>query len=1376
MTGSGSDSDPLGRLAEEFLARHRRGERPALTEYVARHPNLAEQVRDLFPALLLLEDVRPGPHTAGGASPSAAAPRRLGEYRIVREVGRGGMGVVYEAEQESLGRRVALKILPPGAQANPTLAERFQREARAAARLHHTNIVPVFAVGEEGGTSYYVMQYIEGCPLNEVLAELRHARAQETAPPGGPAGAGAAHRIATDVARSLCGGRSSGPAGQAPAGPDEGPTHSAHPAGPPPGPAAQLPQGPALPAAEVRPCEGAASSSSLAGPHRSYAKNVAHVGAQVADALEYAAGQGVLHRDVKPSNLLLDVWGAVWLTDFGLAKTSGSGDLTGTGDLLGTLRYMAPERFRGHADARSDVYSLGVTLYEMLALRPAFDADGQGELIQQITLVGVPRLGGLAPGLPRDLVTIVHKAVAIDPADRYQTAGALAEDLRRFLEDRPILARRVGLLEQGWRWCRRNPAGAGLAAAVLALVLLATGGGLWLERQRAERRAEAARRQGLARQAVEAALERADPRRARGRWQEALAVLAQAEDRIDEAGSEELRRRLTQARANVELATRLDAIRVERAAFVDGEFVGPRAAQDYAAAFAEAGLTLAAGKETAERIRRSAIREQLVAALDDWGLATSDGFLRWQLEQLARAADPDPRWRDRLPGLLVWDKRAALERLAAEAPADKLSPQFLTLLGVRLREAGADPERFLRRAQELHPSDFWLNYDLGMALLRKPQPAEALGFFRAALAARPDCSHIHNKIGMALLLLGRPDGAVTAYRRAIDLDRKNSGAHYNLAEVHFEQGRIELAVAEYRRAIEAEPGAATAPHDKLGEALEARGQVWEAMTEYRRAIARDPRATTPHHNLGRLLRAQGQIDEAMKELRRAIALDPQADEAHFQLGRCLETRGQWDQAMAEYRRAIALDPQSGPAHYHLGAALQARGRADEAIAQFRTTVQVDPRGALGHDALAAALLRRGRFAAACAAARRALDQFPADEPLRPSMRRTLEQAERLLALEARLPALLEERARPADAGERLGQARLFREHGRPYAAARLYAAAFAARPALADDLGSRNRYDAACAAARAAADPGGDGARLGEPERAGLRRQALDWLRADLPLRAKQRQGHKSAGETLKAWQTDDALAGVRGPAPLEKLPAGERKQWRQFWADVDAALADDPLEQGRALAARREWALAAECYARALGRDPTDEGHFWFEYAALLLLSGDRPGYAKACARMVERCGKAPDLRAYHVARACTLAPNSVADGARPGQLAQKELTGQTREFWSLTEQGALLYRAGRFEQAVPLFERSLRAGPQPGRAVLNWLWLAQAQQRLGKTEEARRWLGKAQAWLDEYGGMPARAEEELGLHLHNWLEAHALRREAEALLAPGAAAPPNK
>jgi tetratricopeptide (TPR) repeat protein len=208
-----------------------------------------------------------------------------------------------------------------------------------------------------------------------------------------------------------------------------------------------------------------------------------------------------------------------------------------------------------------------------------------------------------------------------------------------------------------------------------------------------------------------------------------------------------------------------------------------------------------------------------------------------------------------------------------------------------------------------------------------------------------------------------------------------------------------------------------------------------------------------------------------------------------------------------------------------------------------------------------------------------------------------------------------------------------------------------------------------------------------------------------------------------------------------------------------------------RTFASRREWKKAADCYARDLKRSPTNDGHAWFEYTAVLLLSGDRPGYEKACAHMIGQCGKASNLRPFHVARACTLAPDAVAEPSLPSRLAEKELQAAGKVFWSLTEQGALSCRAGRFPQAVALFEESLRADSVPGRSVLNWLWLALAQHRLGKSEEARRSLDKATAWLDRYpNGMPSRAPQEVGLDLHNWLEAHVLRREAESLIRPAA------
>ena len=256
-----------------------------------------------------------------------------------------------------------------------------------------------------------------------------------------------------------------------------------------------------------------ASADSLArsDPDRTFFRSVARIGLQVAEALEYANRQGVLHRDVKPSNLLLDPKGNVWVADFGLAKAADAEDITHSGDIVGTVRYMAPERFAGKCDARSDVYALGLTLYELLALRPAFEASDRHELMRRVMSDEPQRLRGPVPNIPRDLETIIQKAIAREPIERYPSAAALAEDLQRFLDDKPIKARRVTPVEQAWRWARRNPAVATLAAGLLVALVVGLVGVTWQWRQAAANlaAAESANRKaqarfGLAMEAVRA--------------------------------------------------------------------------------------------------------------------------------------------------------------------------------------------------------------------------------------------------------------------------------------------------------------------------------------------------------------------------------------------------------------------------------------------------------------------------------------------------------------------------------------------------------------------------------------------------------------------------------------------------------------------------------------------------------------------------------------------------------------------------------------------------------------------------------------------------------------------------------------------------------
>jgi WD40 repeat protein/serine/threonine protein kinase len=467
-----SAADPLGQIADEFVEAFRQGKRPTVEEFARRYPEHADDIRDILPALGLMEKAKSDDATgepAKAAAPAAptAVPhlRQLGDYQILREVGRGGMGVVYEAQQLSLGRHVAIKVLPSHALLDPKHLRRFEREAKAAARLHHTNIVPVFGVGEQDGLHYYVMQFIPGLGLHEVLAELRrlrHPRGGQALTQGdapGRATDGTRDVSAADVARGLLSGefRQAEPA-----------VTMATPTGEPAAGAAPAPGQAADTSATIH-LPGQTEVSALSESGRQYWQSVARVGMQVADALTYAASQGVLHRDIKPSNLLLDDTGNVWVTDFGLAKADDSDNLTQTGDIVGTLRYMAPERFNGQGDLRSDVYSLGLTLYELLALRPAFHEGDRNKLVKQVMHDEPVRPRRLNPAVPRDLETVVLKAIARDPAHRYQTPGAMADDLKRFVEDRPVKARRASEAEKFWRWCRRNPA---LAGALAGLVLL----------------------------------------------------------------------------------------------------------------------------------------------------------------------------------------------------------------------------------------------------------------------------------------------------------------------------------------------------------------------------------------------------------------------------------------------------------------------------------------------------------------------------------------------------------------------------------------------------------------------------------------------------------------------------------------------------------------------------------------------------------------------------------------------------------------------------------------------------------------------------------------------------------------------------------------
>ena len=461
-------------LADQFAAEIRSGACANIDAYVRLYPEHASEIRRLFPVLQMMEaeavavanvDSEADLLAAELQQLDSACNEKLGDYRIVREIGRGGMGLVFEAHQESLDRRVALKLLPDSARFDTRRLKRFEQEAMAAAQLHHTNIVPVFGIGKHRETSYFVMQYIEGQTIDNVLTELSRVRSREV----DQSTKVDAH--ADTMASTIASKISSAAMGQQKSGSRTGRIGIPSQAADKSGTNGQRDSGKRDSGKSESGINNSATIVDESENDRAFFQNIAFIGTQVADALAHAHSKKILHRDIKPSNLMLDLAGNTWVTDFGLAKSFESPDLTRTGEVVGTLRYMSPEQLNGTADERSDIFGLGLTLYELAALTPAYDGHDRAELMKQAIAASPRRLRQINPGIPRDLETIIHKCVASEPNRRYQNANELKSDLERFRQGEPILARRINPIQRLAKWCQRQPVIATLAAALMLALM-----------------------------------------------------------------------------------------------------------------------------------------------------------------------------------------------------------------------------------------------------------------------------------------------------------------------------------------------------------------------------------------------------------------------------------------------------------------------------------------------------------------------------------------------------------------------------------------------------------------------------------------------------------------------------------------------------------------------------------------------------------------------------------------------------------------------------------------------------------------------------------------------------------------------------------------
>jgi tetratricopeptide (TPR) repeat protein/serine/threonine protein kinase len=880
----------------------------------------------------------------------------IGPYKLLQQLGEGGMGTVFLAEQtQPVQRKVALKIIKPGMDSRQVIA-RFEAERQALALMDHPNIARVLDAGTTAtGRPYFVMELVKGVPITKYCDEQRLSPKRRL-----------------ELFVSVC------------------------------------------------------------------------------QAVQHAHQKGIIHRDLKPSNVLIAVYDGKpvpKVIDFGVAKATGPKLtdrtlFTEVGQVVGTLEYMSPEQAELNQfdiDTRSDIYSLGVLLYELLTgstplERKRLKAAAILEVLRLIREEEPPRPStrlsttdempsvaanrGLEPkklsGVVRgELDWIVMKALEKDRNRRYETANGFAMDVHRYLADEPVLACPPSLGYRFRKFRRRHKGKLAVAGLLLFFLVLLGGGAGWVAWDRAVRHR-------LAATEVARALEEARAFCRDDRLVEARAAAQRAEGFLAGApGPEELRQQVQQVQTDVQMATRLEQIRLERAAVKEGNSFDSKGADlSYQGAFRGYDLDVLAlaPEQAAERLGVSLIKDQLLAALYDWYLAKSSADLplpdrdrdRKRLLDVLGLVDLDS-WRSQFRAAMWAGNTKALKDLAQNPRVLEQPPATSVLLAQALAE---NPKRrdhrellsqaiaVLRSAQQQHPSDFWINHNLALCSPDSTpvEASEKVGYYRVAVALRPKSPGVHLNLGNALQAKGDLAGASAAYRKAADLKPDYATAYSNLGSVLRLRRDLAGAVAAYRKALSQAPEPDTAYHvyHGLGHALDDQGDQEGAIAAYREAAKRKPDEALIHDHIGHLLQArgdeagaitalqkasdlwrkQGNLDDAIAARRKVIALAPEDAAGHSDLAALLWGKGDEAGALDEYRKVVALRPKDVQAHLILGAALRRKGDWDGALAADRKATELEPHNATAWDNLGLALQAKGDQDGAIGAARKALALDP----------------------------------------------------------------------------------------------------------------------------------------------------------------------------------------------------------------------------------------------------------------------------------------------------------------------------------------------------------------------------------------------------------------